>query len=141
MPLVFQDYIMPTDIMDHPDWLYLFGDNEQRRGFKGQAAACRGYPNAVGIATKRAPHRGETAYWSEVDYDRAIAIIDRDLAQAFDHMKNGGTVVCPSAGLGTGLADLGRRAPRIFSHIRKRIKELRSLGESSAPSQQPDLDQ
>lgn len=35
------------------DKLFLFGDNLERRGFGGQAAAMRAEPNAVGIPTKK----------------------------------------------------------------------------------------
>ena len=112
MPLIFQDRILSDDLHAHPDRLFLFGDNELRRGRGGQAAACRGHTNAVGVATKRAPDRQDSAYWTDADYDRITAIIDHDLAAAFDHIRLGGTVVCPSAGLGTGRAELPSRAPR-----------------------------
>ena len=90
MPLIFQDRITSDDLRDHPDRLYLFGDNEQRQGHGGQAAACRGHANAVGIATKRAPERTDNAYWADADYDRIITIIDHDLAPAFVHVRKGG---------------------------------------------------
>jgi len=52
MPLIFQDLITENDLIDHPDRLYLFGDNELCEGRAGQARVCRGHPNAVGVATK-----------------------------------------------------------------------------------------
>jgi hypothetical protein len=128
MPLIFQNRIEPSDLRDHPDHLYLFGDNELRKGRGGLAAVCRGRRNAIGVATKSAPQRTEDAYWNDADYDRLVAIIDADLAPAFDHMRQGGTVVCPAAGLGTGLSELPVRAPRVFAHLRRRILELKRLG-------------
>ena len=140
MPLVFQDHITRADLRRHPDRLYLFGDNEQRRGLGGQAAACRGEPNAVGVATKRHPSRDPDAYWTDRDHGRAIAIIDADLTRALEHVRRGGVAVCPAAGMGTGLAGLPTRAPRIFAHIRRRVIELKRLGAAEpAPARQEPL--
>jgi hypothetical protein len=125
MPLVFQDRIERSDLRANPDTLYLFGDNEARRGLGGQAAACRGEPNAIGVATKCLPRRNAKAYWSDQDYDRLVALIEADLAPAFAHVRRGGTVVCPTAGLGTGLSELPTRAPKVFAYLSKRIADLK----------------
>jgi hypothetical protein len=132
MPLIFQDQIVSDDLRAHPDRLFLFGDNELRRGRGGQAEVCRGHANAVGVATKRAPERSDLAYWTDADYDRITNIIDRDLAPAFVHIRRGGTVVCPTAGLGTGRAELPARAPRVFAYLRHAIIRLKRLGDPSA---------
>ena len=131
MPLIFQDHITRADLRTNPDHRFLFGDNEERRGHAGQAAACRGKPNAIGVATKRSPNQSPGAYWSDADHDRAITLIDTDLAPAFDHIRAGGTVVCPAAGLGTGLSQLPTRAPRIFAHLRHRVIELKRLDKAA----------
>ena len=131
MPLLFQDQIEQRDLIQHPERLYLFGDNERRSGRGGQAGVCRGFANAVGVATKRAPECTDSAYWTDADYDRVIAIIDRDLARALDHVCSGGTVVCPASGLGTGLAELPSRAPRVFAYLRQRIINLKRLGQAA----------
>ena len=133
MPLIFMDRIEEHHLRNHPDWRFLFGDNELRQGRGGQAATCRGHANAIGIATKRAPERSERAFWSDADYDRLVAIIDADLAPAFDHVRQGGTVVCPSAGLGTGLSELPTRAPRVFAYLRQRIIALKKTGIPDKP--------
>ena len=133
MPLIFQDRIVSDDLHAHPDRLFLFGDNELRRGRGGQAAACRGHTNAVGVATMRAPDREDSAYWTDADYDRITTVIDHDLAPAFDHIRLGGTVVCPSAGLGTGRAELPSRAPRVFAYLRQSIIRLKRLGDTVPP--------
>ncbi|MFD2261422.1 hypothetical protein ACFSM5_00885 [Lacibacterium aquatile] len=127
MPLIFQTFITRADIQANPDKLYIFGDNEQRKGMGGQAIEFRGEPNAVGIATKIEPRLKETSFWSDDDYDRCIAIVDADFDPVFAHARNGGTIICPEAGLGTGLAQLSERAPRILAHLQKRLKELAAL--------------
>jgi hypothetical protein len=140
MPLIFQHRIVSDDVHAHPDRLFLFGDNELRRGRGGQAAACRGHTNAVGVATKRAPDREDSAYWTDADYERITAIIDHDLAPAFDHIRQGGTVVCPSAGLGTGRAELPSRAPRVFAYLRQSIIRLLRRRQVGRPSARKDID-
>lgn len=127
MALIFQEQIRRTDLRSNPGMLYVFGDNEVRRGMGGQAGACRGEPNAVGVATKRAPDMTETAMWSDADFERCSAIIDADMAPLFRHVRNGGTVVFPRAGIGTGLSQLPQRAPRLMEHIRLRVCELQAL--------------
>jgi hypothetical protein len=133
MPLVFQDRITENDLADNPDHLYLFGDNEARHGRGGQARVCRGHPNAVGVATKRSPDRFPDAYWNDTDFDRCTTIIAHDLTPAMRHILNGATVVCPAAGLGTGLSELPSRAPRVFDYLRRHIVALKRLG--TPPSQ------
>ena len=122
--MIFQPVITRADLKAHPERLYLFGDNEARAGFGGQAAAMRGEPNAVGVATKRAPSMAASAMWTDGEFDRCITIIDRDLQRAFDHAVAGGVVVCPKDGIGTGRAGLPTNAPRIWAHLRSRLVEL-----------------
>ena len=59
---------------------------------------------------------------------RITTIIDHDLAPAFVHVCGGGTVVCPTAGLGPGLRELPSRAPCVFAYIRHSIIRLKRLG-------------
>lgn len=130
MPLVFKDHISRADLLAQPDALFVFGDNERRIGMGGQAKECRGEPNAVGVATKRSPSMNESEMWSDADFDRCANVIDADMAPLFDHIKNGGMVVFPRAGIGTGLSQLPTRAPRIMDHIRTRVRELQQIGKN-----------
>lgn len=112
--------------------LFVFGDNLQRRGLGGQAAEMRGEPNAVGIPTKRAPSLGDSAFFTDADFD-----IFRDAAApAFAllraHAEGGGVIVWPADGIGTGLARLPERAPRIWAALeraRVRLEALFMFGE------------
>lgn len=45
------------------DKLFLFGDNLERRGLGGQAAAMRDEPNAIGIPTKKSPSYKNAAFF------------------------------------------------------------------------------
>jgi len=137
MPLIYQDWITRADLQQHPDWLFCFGDNMQRRGLGGQAREMRGEPNAVGIPTKHSPDNGPDAFFCDDDLHfrrrdshsqqpPAAAIAD-SFARLVDHLLAGGVVVVPSAGIGTGLADLPNRAPVFHKLISDALKDLETL--------------
>jgi hypothetical protein len=106
--------------------LFVFGDNIARVGLGGQAAAMRGEPNTLGVPTKWRPGRAEADYFTDADAD--LVQVRDPIVHAFHHMREallaGRNVVIPADGLGTGLADLPRRAPRIHRAIEARISAL-----------------
>tara|TARA_R110002020_G_scaffold14091_4_gene50140 strand:+ start:3278 stop:3718 length:441 start_codon:yes stop_codon:yes gene_type:complete len=104
----------------HPDKLFLFGDNERRRG-KGGQAAIRHHPHAHGVRTKAAPHWGNDAFWTDDNYDENVRMIDEDLDAA---MATGKQIVIPEAGLGTGRARLPDLAPRTHEYLQSRLDNL-----------------
>lgn len=109
-----------------PHTLWVFGDNMARKGLGGQAAAMRGEPNAVGVPTKWAPTNEPAAFFRDTDLDDlavhgAIDAAFRTLRRA---LEEGRAVVIPQDGLGTGLARLPQRAPRIAAYIEALIREL-----------------
>jgi hypothetical protein len=106
--------------------VWVFGDNMARTGYGGQAAAMRDEPNAIGVPTKWAPNNRPTAYFTDEDWlndkvSLAIHYAFRAMRVALDDSRD---VVIPADGLGTGLADLPRRAPRIYREIEERIAAL-----------------
>lgn len=107
--------------------LFLFGDNLERRGLGGQAAAMRGEPNAVGIPTKKSPSYNDGAFFSDDEFEQNKAAIDAAFAEVTDAVTDPTRViVIPSDGLGTGRAQLDRRAPRTFAYLQYRLTELAS---------------
>lgn len=117
MTLLLQYRIYRADLRANPGVLYVFGDNEFRTGFGGQAGEMRGEPNAVGIATLKAPGQ----FWSDDQFAGNRYIIDA--------LRNGETIVFPLDGVGTGLARLEQSAPETFKHLQRRIAELKSTTE------------
>lgn len=117
-------FITRSMLRDRPDDLFAFGDNLLRKGYGGQAKEMRGMPNAVGIPTKRMPGVREIDYFTDDD----MAIANGPIRRAFDrlrgHMDAGGGVVWPEDGIGTGLADLPRRAPQIYALILDQLASL-----------------
>lgn len=124
-----QKYIMREDLRNNPDWMYLFGDNVQRTGLGGQAKEMRGEPNAVGVATKIFPSGEPVAYFTDDDYFNNVSIMLEDLSPAIGHLQEGGTLIIPSDGLGTGLSDLANRAPRTNRALQDLIGYLYNIDE------------
>lgn len=127
MPVIFQQVIHSQDLIRNPNVFYLFGDNVKRTGYGGQAEACRGRKNALGVRTKFAPNMTSEAFFTDNEYEHLIKMIDQDLAPAFEKVSRGGIVVIPLAGLGTGRARLAETAPRVFKHLSDRLKLLAEL--------------
>lgn len=118
-------YITREYVKANPDKLFLFGDNLEQRGFGGQAAAMRGEPNAVGIPTKKKPSREESAFFSDDEFELNKSAIEAALSPVFIAVSdNNITVVIPADGLGTGRAELDRRAPRTFAYLQRRLADL-----------------
>ena len=124
-----RDSITRESVRAEPETLFVFGDNDQRKGFGGQAKAMRGEPNAVGVRTKAAPRTGESVYWSDATYEENIKKIDEDFKPIESHK---GTVVIPSAGLGTGLSKLQKHAPKTLAYIESKIAALSSTASTQA---------
>ncbi len=112
--LIYQSHIVRRDLRGHPDRLYVFGDNLARTGLGGQAREMRSEPNAVGIPTKKSPSMVASAFLSDGDWDNWIGIVRRDVGRLLAHK---GTIVWPANGIGTGLAELTRRSPKIYGAI------------------------
>ncbi|HMQ05445.1 MAG TPA: hypothetical protein PKD26_16125 [Pyrinomonadaceae bacterium] len=120
-------YITREYVRANRDKLFLFGDNLERRGFGGQAAAMRGEPNAIGIPTKKSPSYRDDAFFSDDEFEQNKASIDAAFAEIMRAITDSiRVIVIPSDGLGTGRAQLERRAPRTFAHLQKRLTEIAS---------------
>lgn len=128
MPLRTVNWLMRDEIMAHPEHLYVFGDNMARKGFGGQAKEARGEPNAVGIPTKWEPKADEKSFFTDADLYTVMPVIDEAFDRLEKHLRDGGIVFWPTAGIGTGLAELPQRAPKIAQHIAQRRKLLLEIG-------------
>ena len=112
------------DIRANPGKLYVFGDNMARRGLGGQARDCRGEPNAVGVPTKWAPRMDPAAFFSDDDLLKIAPEIRLSFERINGHLKSGGVVCWPEDGIGTGLAELSRRAPAIWTFLQGCIEDM-----------------
>lgn len=123
-------WITRNIVRANPDKLFLFGDNVLKTGFGGQAKEMRGEPNAIGIPTKETPSRHNDAYWTDAEFNRNTLLIDAAFDEMWElwseilMMGDEPTIVIPSDGLGTGLAELDKRAPKTFAYLQDKIDEL-----------------
>lgn len=129
MPLIFKEFISRADLRENRSALFIFGDNEARRGMGGQAAEMRGEPNAHGIRTKKAPSNEPYAFWTDADFRRVVLMIRDDFAKPYQWISEGKHVVFPTALIGTGLAGLDYHAPKIMSFIHKKIELLKVISD------------
>lgn len=109
--------------------LYAFGDNLARRGRAGQATI-RGLPNAVGICTKHYPSMDREAFFTDDDAAYVRPHLEAAFARLRQHLLAGGDVVWPADGIGTGLAQLPRRAPQIYRYITQEADRLAQISRS-----------
>lgn len=139
MPIVRLSHFTRQRLRSEPHALFVFGDNLARKGFGGQAKECRGEPNAVGIPTKKSPAMRDDAFFSDKDFAHAKSVIDQEFGRLARHLAEGGVVVLPTAGLGTGLAQLPSRAPRIHDYILRCIQRCEEISQavSNTPSRSP----
>jgi hypothetical protein len=125
--IILQKVIYRSDLLMNPNVFYVFGDNEERRGFKGQAAEMRGEPNAIGFRTKKAPSSSFYAFWRDKEFERLKPLIDEDIAVIRSKLEAGHIVVFPSDGVGTGLSALPKNAPRTFDYMCEQVRALRAI--------------
>ncbi len=112
----------------NPDKIFLFGDNLEKRGFGGQAAAMRGESNAIGIPTKKSPSYASEAFFTDEEFEQNKITIDDAFTQLSKTVSDAPRViVIPANGLGTGRAELDKRAPRTFAYLQGRLAGLSNL--------------
>lgn len=131
MPLMRQKWIKREDLQSNPNVLYVFGDNMVRKGYGGQAAEMRGEPNGIGVVTKTAPHMGDDAFFGEEPHQIEVQnrTIDSDMKPLFEHVKAGGIVVWPTDDIGTERAELARRSPSTWAHLKAKFAALLKAAE------------
>ena len=107
--------ITQSTVKNNPDKVFIFGDNYERVGNGGQAAACRGMKNTIGLATKHSPGGSSEDYFEETpeDLERFCIEIQEVKKEAIAHMNAGLTVVWLE-GIGMGLAGLGNKPIYVF---------------------------
>jgi len=127
MPIRREAYITRQMLRDEPSTLWVFSDNLIGRGFIGQAYEMRGEPNAVGIPTKRLPAMDPVAYFDDADMGVFLATAAEPLHRLLIHLRAGGSVVWPTAGVGTGWADLELRAPQIWASLERARERLEAI--------------
>jgi hypothetical protein len=121
--ITYKKHISRSDVRTMPEAVFIFGDNDQRSGFGGQAKEMRGEPNAIGIRVKKTPSRDTNAYYSDREYDENVRKINEDIDTIQAHIVPGSCIVFPEDGIGTGLARLNQTAPKTFEYLTRSLNE------------------
>ena len=116
------------DVRKNNKYLYVFGDNDVKRG-KGGQAIIRYEPNTIGIPTKKYPSYNKNAYYYDIEYEENIKKINEALFNVVSEFITGKyeKLVLPKDGFGTGLAKLPDNAPKTHKYIKSKIKALIKL--------------
>ena len=125
MPFEYKKFITRTDLRKNPNKIFVFGDNMARSGYGGQAKEMRGELNSFGIPTKWLPSNSHHAFFSDDDFEKIVPHLEAAHSTLSMFHLAGLTIVWPEDGIGTGLAELDKRAPMIFAYIKKIESHLR----------------
>lgn len=123
--IIFKGWWTRDDVVNSPDSLFVFGDNDVGKGHGGQAII-RGLPNTIGIPTKKYPSYQHSAYYTDAEYVININKIDAAIDKIRSLSKKYKHVVLPENGFGTGLADLENKAPKTFKYLTRAIRKLKT---------------
>ena len=125
---IFSGYWTVNDVKNNRNKLFVFGDNNIKSGTGGQAVI-RNEENTIGIPTKKLPNNDKNSYYTDSEFDDNKNNIDlaiNSLLKKF--MKDKYEVlILPEYGLGTGLANLPKKAPKTFEYLENKIRALKFL--------------
>jgi hypothetical protein len=127
--------IKRDEIKKNPSTLYVFGDNDQRKGLGGQAKEMRGEPNSMGISTKKAPNMDETAFKSDAEFDENARIITEDVDAIIAAWDTGSYTKVLVPPIGVGLAKLAEKAPRTWEYLNAELTRLQETITKSTPTE------
>ena len=115
--IIYQKFIKREDVRRNRKQIYIFGDNDVRSGFGGQAKEMRGEPNSIGIRVKKLPNNAINSFYSDDDYLENIEKILDDFIIVEKKLLEGAKIVIPEGGIGTGLSRLKEYAPMTFNFL------------------------
>lgn len=123
---IFKGFWGIKDTKKYCKYLFIYGDNDIRQG-KGGQAIIRDCKNAAGIPTKKLPSLDQKSFYTDKEYDENKEKIKNAIKLIIKKVKkcNYKGIILPKDGLGTGLAELPKRAPKTFKYLLKKIEKLK----------------
>lgn len=122
---IFKGWWTINDVKNNPNCLFIFGDNDVKSGYGGQAII-RDLPNAIGIPTKKLPTLDLNSFYNDLEFERNKMKISFAIKNVINESKKYKYVILPEEGLGTGLADLKNKAPETFKLLESQIMFLKN---------------
>ncbi|SNW61975.1 Hypothetical protein ORPV_71 [Orpheovirus IHUMI-LCC2] len=120
---VFEGFWTINDVINNKNCLFVFGDNDARKG-KGGQAIIRGLSNTIGIRTKHYPNYLLSSYYSDDSVVENCQKIKEDIDNIILLSKDYQYVILPKDGFGTGLANLPKHAPQTYNYLVNEVYRL-----------------
>jgi hypothetical protein len=131
MPVKYLEFYTRQFVASNQDAFFVFGDNEARCGIQGQARACRGFMNTIGITTKKFPGNKAEDYYDKESFHAWYNFNQTALQRIADLLWiNKAVVYFPKDGIGTGFAQLAQRCPEILQFIKRWTVGMEQVGEA-----------
>lgn len=111
------------DVKLHPDFIFVFGDNDERKGETGQAII-RYLKNVLSIRTKKALGFEEKDYYTDDEYEENVRKLDADFAAIEKAIAAGSRIVISANGYGNGLSRMPAKCPRTYQYLEKKLAKL-----------------
>lgn len=116
--MINRNKITPETCRQHPEIVFVFGDNLIQKGKAGQACI-RDEPNAFGIPTKRLPSMSEHAFFSDQPDELCAVVQSLTFLLGLSESRR---IVFPME-LGTGLAKMPEKSPKIHEFLVDSVEE------------------
>lgn len=112
----------PKDCNDNPKSLFIFGDNDVKKGLGGQATI-RNCKNAIGIPTKKLPSNHKKSFYTDSEYSDNCKKIQGAINAILNKSREYDELIFPKNGFGTGLSQLPQRSPKTYKYLNEIIHE------------------
>jgi hypothetical protein len=116
-----------TQVQNNKNVLFVFGDNNVRKGLGGQAKEMRGEPNSFGISTKKLPARSEGSYMTDTELEQNKKVMTEDVNKIINAWNTGNYIRVIVPQIGVGLAELPTRAPQTYLHLQSELQRLENV--------------
>ena len=115
---IFKGFWSVDDTRKNPKSLFVFGDNDIKKG-KGGQAIIRYEKNSIGIPTKKFNSSNDNAYYTDNEFELNKEKIDKSIKEIKGRVYNEGYeyLILPEEGVGTGRAKLNEKAPKTFEYL------------------------
>lgn len=123
---IFEGFWDILDVKRYPHALFIYGDNNVKKGAGGQAII-RFEPNTYGIPTKKYPSSHVNSYYTDTEYNDNIKRIQCAIDHIVKISANYKYVVLPENGFGTGLAKLSTKAPKTWQYLLSAVEKMKQL--------------
>jgi len=121
--LIHKGFWNRTTANENKNFLFIFGDNDAKRGIGGQAVI-RNCSNSMGIPTKKFPNNRPGSFYTDKEYALNQEKIDVAILNIMTASKSYDAIILPENGFGNGLAKLHIKAPRTYDYLNRKIYEV-----------------